>query len=418
MFAESEGLSRRDFLTRSAKAGAAVIAAGTLASCTTSKSILTAKSGIGSSETAAKQVFPRRGFIGAINYFAHPDNGYDWWMRLVDDMVRHKANTLGVLCESCSGPDPRWFGLGWPSRVSGAHRDKNCSNANPKTEYLTKIIEYCKSAGIRFKLEVSTLDDWAFVAAHPELRQEIGEGRYDRHLCPNKPEAISYIRDKVVDLVTFYPNADAVIFDQHIKYAFYGYCKCPHCRADFTKTMGIEPEKATEEQLLIYRYKVMVRLTRELLGAVKAKVPKMRVGATLEGVSTEMMAERQKYYSQAATGLDFIFFQNMNRHRDNMNGVTQSATSVYDEVFVACGVYTTKVLKYSDYFRGAGWWRPAEPGDADIYVDMAIEARERLSKPERFTGFTFWNISLHDPGEPMREAAMRAIKRLSTYQVS
>ena len=414
MFAESKEMSRRDFLTRSAKVSAAVITSGTITSCTVSQTATTAKS----SETVSKKGFPRRGFIGAINYFAHPNNGYDWWMRLVDDMVKHKANTLAVFCESASGPDPRWFGLGWPCRVAGAYRDRNCSNANPKTEYLTKIIEYCKSVGIRFKLEVSTLDDWAFVAAHPELRQEISDGKYDRHLCPNKPQAMSYIRDKVVDLVMFYPNADAVIFDQHIKYAHYGYCKCPHCRADFIKTMDVEPEKATGKQLLVYRYKVMVRLTRELMEAVKSKVPDMRVGTTLEGVSTEMMADRQKYYSQADTGLDFIFFQNMNRHRDNMNGVTQSVTSVYDEVFVACGVYTTKVLEYSDYFRGAGWWRPAEPGDADIYVDMAMEARERLSKPERFTGFTFWNISLHDAGDPMREAAMRAIKRLSTYKSS
>lgn len=408
MPAESKGMSRREFLTHSAKVSAGIITAGSLVSCTTSS--------VSSNMTAAKGGFRRRGFIGSINYFADPSHGYDWWKCLVDEMVRHNANTLAVFCESSTGPDPRGFGLGWPCGVPGAHRDKNCINANPKTEYLTKIIEYCKEAGIKFKLEISTLDDWAFVAAHPELRQEISEGKYDRHLCPNKPQAMSYIRAKVVDLATFYPNAAAIIFDQHIKYAFYGYCKCPHCRSDFIKTMGIEPAKATDSQLLIYRYKVMVRLTRELMQAVKAKVPGMRVGTTLEGVSTEMMPERQKYYSQADTGLDFIFFQNLNRHRDNMNGVTQSVTSAYDEVWVACGVYTTKVLKYSEYFRGAGWWRPAVPDDAEIYVDMAIEAREQLSKPERFVGFTFWNISLHDKGDPMRKAAMRAIKRLSTYQ--
>jgi hypothetical protein len=398
-------MSRRDFLVRSAEVSAGIITTGNLASCTTSS--------INSSCRATKKGFQHRGFIGSTNYFAEPSHGYDWWKRLVDEMVKNNANTLGVLCESISGPDPRGFGLGWPCAVPGAHRDLNCINANPKKEYLSRIIEDCKSAQIQFMLEICTLDDWAFVAAHPELRQEIGDGKYDRHLCPNKPAAIQYIRSKVVDLVTFYPRADAIILVQHVKYR---YCKCPHCRSDFIKTMGIEPAKATDSELLVYRYKVMVRLTRGLLEAIKIKVPKMRAGSTLEGVSTEMMPERKKYYSQADTGLDFIFFQNLNRNRDNMNGVTQCVTSVYDEVWVSCGVYTKKVLTYSDYFRGAGWWRPAEPSDADIYVDMAIDAYEQLSKPERFVGFTFWNISLHNEKDPMREAAMRAIKRLATYQ--
>ena len=124
MFVEEKEISRRDFLVQSAKAGAGIITGGSMVSCSTSSI----------NSIAAKGGFHRRGFIGSTNYFANPSHGYDWWKCLVDEMVRHNANTLAVFCESASGPDPRGFGLGWPCSMVGAHRDKNCINANPKTK--------------------------------------------------------------------------------------------------------------------------------------------------------------------------------------------------------------------------------------------------------------------------------------------
>ncbi len=184
--------------------------------------------------------------------WAKPDgSGYDW-RGFVDWMVSHKINILNA-----------WiFGVGFGIAYDSKRFPDlvNRYHPNVKHEFMTQLIDYAHSRGIRVFMMINFPDQWtAVVKRYPELAgknfnpndipdgpkwedyQKFGEGvlggTRDESLsnkyswvCGSEPKTMQFWRSYLEDLLDHYPKLDAI--GGEFSENDYLVCNCHLCRGN------------------------------------------------------------------------------------------------------------------------------------------------------------------------------------------
>lgn len=195
-----------------------------------------------------------------INYQVADPQGLDWpyLKQVIDRSADAGMNFLSLMMLSYAYYCPEHDGYAWPVRNPKLEplRDRDCLNASPRTEFVSRALEYAKGKGFHCQLALNALI-WnpAKVALHyPQSSAQCNaEGQPAAagwlH-CPDSPGAFQLAIDEVVDLLQFYADSpvDSFAFER-IGYNG-GSCYCSYSRERFAQQTGQELGKSRLHHLI------------------------------------------------------------------------------------------------------------------------------------------------------------------------
>lgn len=198
--------------------------------------------------------------------------------RLIAEMRAGGMNLLSLMLVSYSYFDNH-DGFCWPTRRKSlqCYRDQHSVNANEKTEFLGRIVEEAKRAGMHVQL----MTNWGLwnperiVNGYPGATVQQGpDGRSKGWLhCPDNPDVYRCGRDVMLDALEHY--ADRGVDSYAIEYPGYSGCFCRFTREAFARETGetltsewVRANPATFER---WKQKHIGGILKRLVGEVHAR---------------------------------------------------------------------------------------------------------------------------------------------------
>jgi hypothetical protein len=168
--------------------------------------------------------FAQRGYY--ITFMRMPTYDLADWKKIVEGIHNDGGNTL----------------LLW---VAGAFRSKkfpitwayNKDHENVRQDFVRDLIDLAHTKGIKVLLGFTPFGyDGVnqYPLEHPETRaitkdgQPVGKagiGCWGYNLCPSKPQSQQFMLEYILEMLTFYPNADGLMIES----SDYAICHCPDC---------------------------------------------------------------------------------------------------------------------------------------------------------------------------------------------
>lgn len=171
-----------------------------------------------------------------INYQAPDPNGvtFDYVKDVIDRSADAGMNFISFMMVSHAYHCPDHDGYAWPvrNRRLAPLRDAACLNADPRTEFVSRALEYAKDRGFHCQLMMNALlwNPEKVAEISPDARQQCFSDGTERPwlFCPDSPGSWQLALDEVTDLLEFYRDSpvDSFVFER-IGYDT-GTCYCPY----------------------------------------------------------------------------------------------------------------------------------------------------------------------------------------------
>lgn len=216
---------------------------------------------------------------------------YDYATRLLDEMAEHGMNLLSIMMQSYGYFDPQHDGYAWPVQNPKLrpYRDSHAINADEKTEFLSKAIEYAKQRHIQIELFLN----WGIWNPN-KLDQSKGSNlqlskskKYGGWLhCPDSPIAWQFGLDEMTDLLTYYPQRNVTRFGfERISYSGSNYCVCPYTQAKFLEQMHKSINNSREKEWKDWRIRNIAKKITEYTAEIHKTRPDLQIDAHARGSS-------------------------------------------------------------------------------------------------------------------------------------
>jgi hypothetical protein len=266
---------------------------------------------------------------------------FDYFNNLLQEMNANGMSRLIVMMASHGYFDPKSHGLAWPVRNKklGFQVDEKAINAQEESEFFSRVILRAKELGIKILIEIKYLGLIGLEQGYPGvefLRTKAGDiihnirpeaSDYEReaiknlHLCCDSPQAHSYMRDKVTDVLTRYNTLDGIVLE-HPSYSG-NTCYCKWSRQRIKKDTGRNIEELSRDELLQWKAKRIKEALLDLKELALSINPKFEFGfySGFSPTDGNIAAFQQNRGHNTKTlseiGLDFIMPYCEGRHRQH-----------------------------------------------------------------------------------------------------
>ena len=332
-----------------------------------------------------------RGIECSITYQVGEERPLKWWKDIIDRLVSVGANTL-VVCPSGDGFwYPEAYGYDYPSKKLKQFRNPNCLNADPKTEYLSKVIDYANKRGVNFWFQLIVFKQKWLTDAFPEMKEtEVGAGP---RLCRDHPETMGLIKDMIEDLKGLYPD----VYGYSLVQIRWQDCHCPYTISQFQNYFKKSYKDATKEEWDCFRS----MRTRDVLGNVLKYLKKRyKVYAHIEGVwDVNTGGLMGKYLKECG----FNGVVSLRAERDNE--LTHKFIESYGKYFDKLGILHDCRDKGSS--KNWTWLQDQTP---ESIINTTVDLREYLRDNNlKVDSLTFWNFSALKEDHPNIDAIFKAL---------
>jgi hypothetical protein len=192
-----------------------------------------------------------------INYQAPDPSGvtFDYVRDVIDRSADAGMNFISFMMVSHAFHCPEHDGYAWPvqnPRLTPL-KDVACLNAAPKTEFVSRALEYAKSRNFHCQLMMNALlwNPQRVAASYPDATQQcFSDGTARPWLfCPDSPGSWQLALDEVTDLLEFYRDSPVDSFQfERIGYD-HGTCYCPHTSRRFRADMDADLNASSRDFL-------------------------------------------------------------------------------------------------------------------------------------------------------------------------
>jgi hypothetical protein len=238
----------------------------------------------------------KTGWILGLTYGTKTPGGIDYQhcIHLLDEMHHNRMNLLSVMMQSYGFFDPMHDGYAWPVQHPKlqCYLDTHAINANPKTEFLTKIIDAAQDRGINIELTMNwgIWNNQIIKQSYPDaiLQQSektLKSGKNPDHWvhCPDSPGAMQLGIDEVCDLLRYYHHKNVTRFSfERLSYVSGKFCHCYFTKENQLKMQQNHPElkKASENEIKRHLIK---QYMKEYIKQIKKVRPDIQVGVSSRG---------------------------------------------------------------------------------------------------------------------------------------
>ena len=224
--------------------------------------------------------------IGISYEAATPEgNHFDKMLRLLDEMAEHGMNYLSLMMTSYARFDPGHDGFCWPvkDRKLECFRDKNCLNADAKTEFVSKVIDEAeqRNIGIQLFSNLAIYNPERIRVSFPNTgEQQLKNGEPCPWLfCPVCGDVWELEQREIEDLLMFYnhPNVKSVGYER-LSFSP-GTCCCAACTEKYKIETGKDIHDFSDGDMLFDRWKadVITAKMKVLNEKIKSIKPDMQV---------------------------------------------------------------------------------------------------------------------------------------------
>ncbi len=347
------------------------------------------------------------GWTTCLTYETRERLGYDHFSQLLDEMNEHGMKRLIIMMGSHYHFDPINHGLAWPVRNPKLSPmvDAQAINANPKTEFVSKVIRKAKDMGIEVFFEVKYAGVLGLLEGYPgvefwtkpdgtlysyanRIDDEIKQLKFSMgHICHDNERAHEYMRDQLKDLLEIYPEIDGIVME----WPGYGgngcYCKSSLLR--FKADTGKNMYEATEKERLDWENERIRVVLADMINLIKDFKSNMRFGF-YSGFSPEdgdisrcqeLRGHRVDTLKRA--GVDFVMPYAEGRHKEQEEYELERVIAYMDPLncYVHCTIRRNPPKDY-----------PLPPKGPD-YIKRIIRwaISYHKSHGDRFKGMSFFN---------------------------
>jgi hypothetical protein len=351
------------------------------------------------------------GWTTCLTYETTSRLGFEHFDHLLDEMAEHGMRRLTVMTASHYHFDLVNHGIAWPVRNRRLEPlvDRRAVNAEPRTEFLSRLLPKAHRLGIEVFFEVKyagmegieesypgiqvwTARDGRSHADHADVGHDAERDVKRRrlrlgHICHDCDIAQRFMTDQLTDLLEFYPEVDGIVME------WPGYpgegCYCASSRAAFLRDTGTELRDAPESARLDWQNGRVRDVLRELSRLVRRDRPSRAFGLYTGfspadrdiGRSQDHRGHRIDTLTRA--GIDFAMPYCEGRHREREE---QEIVRVMDYLsplpcYVHCVVRRTPPAGYP--------LPPADPAYIRRIVRGLLEHGRTMGG--RFVGMSFFN---------------------------
>lgn len=339
--------------------------------------------------------------------------GYEYYSNLLDKMKQHGMDRLIVMMASHGYFSPGNHGLAWPVYNEHLHPqvDKNALNAYEETEFFSKIVAKARQMGITILIEIKYLGMVGIHEGYPGidvLRTKDGEiihtidpnaGAFERkaiealHICCDNPQAHTYMRDKIADVLTRYKSLDGIVLE-HPSYSG-DTCYCENSKTRIKADTGKEIDQLSKPELCEWKAQRIKDTLIDLKHLVKSINPKFEFGfytgfSPSDGNIKEFQLNRghdPKTLNQI--GFDFVMPYCEGRHQENETIEIQRVIDYLSPMDFY--LHTTIRRKMPKHYN-------LPPKGPEYVKNIIAWAKQAQKQNPRFKGMTFFN-EVKIPGE-------------------
>lgn len=350
---------------------------------------------------------PLFGWTTCLTYESSSRLGIDHFDNLLDQMKAHGMGRLIVMAASHYHFDLQNHGLAWQARNPSLKPmvDARAINANPDTEFLSRILGKAHQLGIDVYLEVKyagmegirggypEIEVWTDKNGRPQAESSDLGSPVERerltlgHVCHDNDAVQRYMKDQLTDLLALYPTADGIIMEWPGYSA--GGCYCSGSLAKFKADTGGSLADAPEDLRRDWQNHRVSAVLAELSALIK-NGDNQRQFALYTGFSpTDGNIERSQNFrghrvdTLTRAGLDFVMPYCEGRHRDREETELERVIDYLEpfECYVHCTIRRKPPSNYPV--------PPKDPAYIRRIIQWALDYYE--SHPHRFAGMTFFN---------------------------
>jgi len=280
------------------------------------------------------------GWTTCLTYETKEPLGFDHYSHLLDEMKENGMKRLIVMDSSHYHFDPNHQGIARPvlnPRLKSMV-DVSAVNANPSTEFLSRIIEKAHNYGIEIYIEIKYSGFFGISKAYPGIEFATNRQGIPYHdamkfntkkeylmysqsrICCDNNQAHQFMRDQIEDLLKVYPEIDGIVME-HPDYPSSG-CFCKSTQERFKYDMGISIFEATEGQRVAWQNERIRAVINDLVNLVKSLKKELRFGIYSGFAPKDGNIERyqelkgHKKETLQRAGIDFVMPYMEGRHLD------------------------------------------------------------------------------------------------------
>ncbi len=326
-------------------------------------------------------------------------------LRLLDEMAEHGMNCLSLMMVGYARFDPGHDGFCWPVQDEKLEclRDKNCRNADKKTEFVSKVIAEAEQLNIAIQLfsNLAIYNPEKVRMSFPNAaEQQLKTGEPCPWLfCPTCGEVWDLEQREMMDLLRFYNHANVTsIGYERLSFAP-GSCYCKDCAERFKADIGADIHDFSDGDILFDRWKidVITAKMKELNEKLKAIKP---------GTQVFLHSSCAEGWGHDPTRLKSAFIDMVMPHIAHFETTKNQFDALLDKLAPNDMILQTCVR--SKALNNYSIW-PKTPELIGRFGDWIEEYRE---KDKRLKGVLFFNENTVCPEN--RKAVYEVVKRLKT----
>ncbi len=361
------------------------------------------------------------GWSTCLTYETKKQLGFDHYSRLLDEMKENGMKRLIVMMGSQYHFDPNNHGIAWPvinPRLKSM-LDRKAINANPSTEFFSKVIERAKKLEIEIYLEIKYAGFCGILKGYPNV--DFKTNRYgvldhetikynserecrlasEAHVCHDSDQVQEYMKDTFEDVLRAYPKIDGIVMEHPSAYS----CFCKSSQEKFRLAKGKSLFDATKGERIEWQNEGIRTVIADIIAFVKRINRDMKFafysGFSPEDGNIERYQELRGHKKETLqnTGVDLVMPYMEGRHKEkeekNIEKVIEYMKPL--DCYVHCTIRRNPPKTY-----------PLPPKGPE-YIERIIKwAINYHKKDNNFIGMSFFN-EVNIPNEN-REAVYKAIK--------
>ena len=333
--------------------------------------------------------------------------GFDYYSNLLDEMHSHGMSCLIVMMASHGYFSPGNHGLAWPvlNEKLKPQLDKNAVNAHEESEFFTGIIEKAHKLNIKILIEIKYLGLIGIKQGYPGIefkRKRDGNmatqpirsqaGDFEREsieslgICCDNPQAHDYMRDKISDVLSRYPNIDGIVLE-HPSYSA-DTCYCQDTRDKLFRDTCKDIDNISLHEFREWKSRRIRDTLIDLRNLVKSVNPEFKFGfysgfSPADGDINGYQSNRgHDIRMLKQVGLDFIMPYCEGRHKERE--IAEIERVIEYLAPMDCYLHTTIRRDPPHNYK-------LPPKDPE-YIRNIIEWGKRYQKwHDRFMGMSFFN---------------------------
>lgn len=329
--------------------------------------------------------------------------GHDYFSALLNEMKHNGMQQLVIMMDNCHLPpvDPYNHGLAWCVKNPRLKPfiDHDAVNANPGTEFVSKIIDQAHELDIEVLFEIKYHGLRDLKISYPGIDTLCATGASaTMSICCDSDAAHQYMRDKTEDILTAYPKVDGITLEHP---SFWGVCRCTASVKRNLESLGTGTRANNEDAILDRQAGRISWCVSDLINIAKAIVPDLQFGMTSGYMPTDSEAEEyarfrghsiaEKYARfrghtiealKNIKGLDFVLPYGEGRHRDKETVALEKLIEYLNPL----NIYIHTVIRKTS---PEGYPLPSV---GPAYIENIVAWAKKYSRTNaRLLGLTFFN---------------------------